>query len=153
MLMKTHFLKLAAYNHWANLRVFEAMVSQGSNSETWAKLSHINLAEQTWLGRISGVPFSGPGIFETLSESENQTLISESAKEWKSLIENCPDFGQVIAYKMINGNSARSALSDILTHIFNHGTYHRAQIATIMRQSGLQPVVTDYISFSRIVQL
>ncbi|WP_209331385.1 DinB family protein [Lunatimonas salinarum] len=47
----------------------------------------------------------------------------------------------------------REALPDkafgLFNHIVNHSTYHRGQIATLFRESGLQPVVTDYIMLKR----
>jgi uncharacterized damage-inducible protein DinB len=32
----------------------------------------------------------------------------------------------------------------VLRHVGNHGTYHRGQIATMMRQVGVAPPSTDY---------
>jgi uncharacterized damage-inducible protein DinB len=28
-------------------------------------------------------------------------------------------------------------------HLFNHGTHHRGQLTTLMRQAGLDPGITD----------
>ncbi|WP_414711827.1 DinB family protein [Sphingobacterium sp. UBA1498] len=43
-------------------------------------------------------------------------------------------------------------VNDILLHVFNHGTYHRAQIASEMRRNGVEPINTDYITFIRLKQ-
>ncbi|QLH28398.1 MAG: hypothetical protein HWD63_02710 [Candidatus Parvibacillus calidus] len=38
-------------------------------------------------------------------------------------------------------------MKDIIFHIINHSTYHRGQIAMEFRQSGLEPLNTDYIFY------
>jgi uncharacterized damage-inducible protein DinB len=38
-----------------------------------------------------------------------------------------------------------------MIHLVNHSTYHRAQIATLLRQGGLEPVNTDFITYDRVV--
>jgi uncharacterized damage-inducible protein DinB len=39
-------------------------------------------------------------------------------------------------------------LTDIITHISHHGSYHRGQLANMIRMSGEKPVSTDYFIFS-----
>jgi uncharacterized damage-inducible protein DinB len=38
----------------------------------------------------------------------------------------------------------------IMIHQVNHATYHRAQVAMLMRQQGYQPVNTDFITWDRV---
>ena len=38
-------------------------------------------------------------------------------------------------------------LGDALLHLANHGTYHRGQVATMLRQLGRKAVSTDYLRF------
>ena len=40
-------------------------------------------------------------------------------------------------------------LTDILTHLVNHSTYHRGQITQLLRRPGMTPPGTDYILFAR----
>ena len=44
-------------------------------------------------------------------------------------------------------------MEDILIQVFNHGTYHRAQVAKDLRGNGLAPVNTDYITYVRALAL
>ena len=37
----------------------------------------------------------------------------------------------------------------MLQHLVNHGTYHRGQVATMLRQLGAKPIGTDLIIFYR----
>ena len=54
-----------------------------------------------------------------------------------------------IHFSNTKGIHFETSLHDILLHIFNHSTYHRAQIAQDMRRNGLEPINTDYITFVR----
>ena len=148
--MNAHFLKLSAYDRWANTRVLEALVDQKPDVASWDKFSHIVLAENAWISRITGTPNSFPNIFESLSEESLVMLNNSNSLSWTKIISETTDFNKVIHYKTINGTETKSTITDILTHIFNHGTYHRATVATLMRQEGHQPVATDFISFTRL---
>lgn len=74
---------------------------------------------------------------------------------------NCEAFGRLlstvtatalatpIGYTNTAGVSFVSTLEDILAHVVLHGSYHRGQIATALREAGQAPVSTDYIVFAR----
>jgi uncharacterized damage-inducible protein DinB len=36
-----------------------------------------------------------------------------------------------------------------MLHVINHGTYHRGQVTTMLRQLGAQPILTDLMHFYR----
>jgi uncharacterized damage-inducible protein DinB len=38
-------------------------------------------------------------------------------------------------------------MAEVLVHVANHGTYHRGQVATLLRQLGKVPIATDYLLF------
>ncbi|MGY0041076.1 DinB family protein [Pedobacter sp. NJ-S-72] len=57
---------------------------------------------------------------------------------------------RVIKYVISNGDHYETSVYDILLHVFNHGTYHRAQIAKEMKLHNITPVNTDYIQFVRL---
>jgi uncharacterized damage-inducible protein DinB len=56
---------------------------------------------------------------------------------------------EVISYTNTQGEAFQTTVEDILIHVFNHGTYHRAQVARDLRQHALTPVNTDYITYVR----
>ena len=49
----------------------------------------------------------------------------------------------------LKGTVFRDRIGHILQHLANHGTYHRGQITTLLRQLGATPVSTDMIGFYR----
>ena len=40
-------------------------------------------------------------------------------------------------------------LDQLMQHLVNHSTYHRGQVVTMLRQTGLNPVATDLVKFYR----
>ncbi len=147
--MKDHFNRIHQYNQWANRRVLAGIKTQAAPEKAMALLSHVVLAESVWQMRLLEKPVS-TGVFDVLSLEEIDEMMTRNEAGWTSLLESTEDYNRKLDYKMLNGTPVQSSISDILTHIFNHGTYHRAQIASLLRQSGLDPASTDFISFSRL---
>ena len=56
-------------------------------------------------------------------------------------------------YKTMEGKAYSNVLSDMLVHVANHSSYHRGQVATLLRQSGAVPQSTDLILFIRSKEL
>lgn len=54
---------------------------------------------------------------------------------------------QPFTYRDLAGNQCTLRLVESLLHLVNHGTYHRGQITTMLRQLGAQPVSTDMYRF------
>jgi uncharacterized damage-inducible protein DinB len=140
---------MAFYNKWANDRVLKSLMAQPGSDAVWSKLSHIVLAESVWLMRLNGA-LPNVNIFALLNPIEVQAIMDNNNTGWKAYIEKQADFSGTVSYLQMDGTQSQSTISDILTHIFNHGTYHRGQIATLMRQDEQEPVVTDFIGFSRL---
>ena len=54
------------------------------------------------------------------------------------------------AYTMLSGAAGVSTLQQMVQHVVNHGTYHRGQVTTMLRQLGAQPAKSmDMIAFYR----
>lgn len=70
---------------------------------------------------------------------------------WENFIQTLDptDFDQMISYQTSNGISFETALKDILTHLINHGTYHRGQIIQLLKEERAEVPSTDFILFVR----
>jgi uncharacterized damage-inducible protein DinB len=53
-------------------------------------------------------------------------------------------------YRNFRGDLFRDSPGPVLQHLANHGSYHRGQVTTLLRQLGAKPVGTDLIAFHRI---
>jgi uncharacterized damage-inducible protein DinB len=52
-----------------------------------------------------------------------------------------------ITYVNVKGETWTHALWQMLRHLVNHSTYHRGQVATMLRQLGAEPAATDFLLF------
>jgi uncharacterized damage-inducible protein DinB len=68
----------------------------------------------------------------------------ESATAWADA-----DLARVVRFKNTRGEACADRLDDIVRHVANHGTHHRAQIAMSLRESGTEPANLDFIVFCR----
>ena len=147
--------KLAAYNLWANESLVNCLEKTGDSlpSTTLHLLSHICNAQLIWLNRIKNTP-SSYGVFEDHSLSECREMLYSSSDQLLELAA-MPTIGlsQLISYTNTQGEAFETTVEDILIHVFNHGTYHRAQVARDLRLNGIAPVNTDYITYVRALAI
>ena len=52
-------------------------------------------------------------------------------------------------YKTFNFGVYKNPMWQSLLHLANHGTYHRGQVTTMLRQLGAKPTLTDLMHFYR----
>ncbi|MGH9782289.1 MAG: DinB family protein [Candidatus Acidiferrales bacterium] len=149
------------YNSWANHRVLNACAALAPEKLTRNlgssypsvrdTLTHIMFVEWLWLERWRGRSPSGPplGEFPDLASirARWQTIESELMKFVGAL--TATDLDRVVEYKNTKGHAFSNPMSEMLQHLVNHGTYHRGQITTLLRQLAASPVATDMIVFHR----
>jgi len=114
-------------------------------------LAHIMFAEWLWLERWLGRSPSGPppGEFPDLASLRSRWQKPET--DLRSFIGrlSTPDLERVVEYKNTKGHAFSNPMWQMLQHLVNHGTYHRGQITTMLRQLGATPLATDMIAFYR----
>ncbi len=155
-------VQLYDFNSWANHRAMEAASAltpeqftkpMGSSfSSVRDTLAHICGAEWIWLERFQGrSPSSLP---ETSQFSEAASL----GKHWDELETRLlsfargltqEDLNRVFEYKTLKFGVYKNPLWQSMQHLVNHGTYHRGQVTTMLRQHGAQPILTDLMHFYR----
>lgn len=75
----------------------------------------------------------------------------EAGRQWLDFVENTDNFDRELSYKNYVGDSYVNNVEHIMMHLVNHSTYHRAQIALLLRQKGHEPVNTDFITYDRVI--
>lgn len=154
--------QLYAYNRWANRRILGAAARLGpkelgrdlGNSFPSIRdtLAHVLGAEWIWLSRWQGVSPSGPPASWDLSTIEAlRARWTEVEREQEAFIVALTDdaLGRMITYRNLKGDTFTGPLWQMLRHVVNHSTYHRAQVVTMLRQLGAEAVGTDLIQFYR----
>jgi uncharacterized damage-inducible protein DinB len=152
-------LELLEYHRWAtNLTVNAAKAltleqftqDLGSSFPSVRDtLAHVFTADRAWLGRLEGQapPRANAGDFAELASLLE--VWEPVLTRWPTVVETLGDPGRLIEYKSFAGEPFTNTLGQIVRHVVNHGTYHRGQVATMLRQLGAQAVSSDLIYFFR----
>jgi len=150
--MKEYMLKVCIYNAWANDSVIQSLRDQDISDEQVIKLlSHIILSENLWMARLKTEDTSNKNFWKQLNLPECYRMTHENSKAYSDYIKEKSDidFERSVTYKNTKGVEYTNSIEDILTHIFFHSAYHRAQVAKEMRKLDKEPVYTDYIHYIR----
>ena len=144
--------RLYEYNAWANRLTIDSLKASPGTKGLRA-LSHLVLAEKEWMLRVRASQDPGRQIFwQDLSLEECEAVNDENRRDVADLLNNLDDAGldRFAEYQNSRGNSYRTPLRDLLTHVALHSTYHRGQVAAAIRAEGGTPAATDYIVFQRL---
>lgn len=152
--------ELYTYDRWAHERAL-AMAETLSEDELHrdmgnshgsvaGTLVHTMWAEWIWLRRWKGEsprvvfdPADYPSVGSIRSRWDE--IWSEQAAFLESLTS--PRLRDRIAYLNLKGERWEYPLWQELLHLVNHGSYHRGQVVTLMRQLGKHAVPTDFLIF------
>ncbi|MFD0939729.1 DinB family protein [Pedobacter boryungensis] len=113
--------------------------------------SHVLTAQHIWLKRVLNQT-PDFGVWEIKSVEDFQAISEHNLKLAEDILQHV-SLEKDITYKNGAGDEFTNKVEDILLHICNHSTYHRAQISTMLRVSGYTPPITDYIMLKRTNQI
>ena len=162
MLAKSDLRRLLEYTGWANARVLracepltpEAFVRDLATSHGGIRgtLVHVLSAEWIWQERFEGrapEAMLSEGDFPDLGVvgSRWRQLEADRWRWFESLKEEA--FAGIIEYPTTRGEVHASPLWQLVQHVTNHSTYHRGQVTTLLRQSGVEPIATDMHAWDR----
>jgi uncharacterized damage-inducible protein DinB len=150
------------YNAWANHRSMDAASAltaeqftkpmASSFSSVRDTLAHIYGGEWVWLERFQGrSPSSLPDTTQFADVASLQERWSEHEGRLLSFVRGLKqvDLNREMEYKTLKFGVYRNPLWQSMQHLVNHGTYHRGQVTTMLRQLGAQPILTDLMHFYR----
>lgn len=151
--MATTLGELFRHNRWANERILEACRDlsdeqratsvEGTYGELGYTLIHIVRGESFYVALLTGweppvrweIPGPWPGI---------DVLLERSAFTGDRLCELAE---QADPDALVDRGDAQIPTSVVLLQAINHGTEHRAQVATILTQLGIEPPLIDGWTF------
>src|SRR5262245_559577 len=135
--MKKYFLKLYQYNAWANKRVLGTLQRQEVRDEKILTLmGHVIAAQFLWLHRITGLAPPDVKLWGEYSLQQLLTLSEKAGKDWLDYVASNDSFDREMTYKNYVGELYTNNVEMIMIHLVNHSTYHRAQVAMLLRQKG-----------------
>ena len=158
--MKELLQQYAAYNIWATGLLIDRinkMPDGTTESEIvssfpsiYKTVQHMWLAEEVWWKRLKltenivldSAAFTGPFIEMTITQAKQSQLF----KDW---IDNATESQLVHVFAYIrNKEQFKIPVYQMLQHVFNHATYHRGQLVTMLNQLGADKIPgTDFSTF------
>lgn len=146
--MNEEFSELFEYNYVFNEKLI-VLISENLQSvseKTLKLLNHLINAQQIWNARIENEK-----EFEVWQINDWNIILNINNDNYlKTLsIINEISIDKTIEYTNSKGIKFSNKIKDILFHVINHSTYHRAQIATELKICGIEPINSDYIFYKR----
>jgi uncharacterized damage-inducible protein DinB len=158
------FRQLAAYNRWANSRLYAAALDLPDQAyrlhigvffgSLHGTLNHLLLTDRLWLKRLTGegdhpnqldaILYENPAELTRARIAEDSRLIAVVEKYDEAALAN------LHSYEMTSGMPQSQVLSDILLHLFNHQAHHRGQAhACLSIMTGGEAPSLDLLVFQR----
>jgi uncharacterized damage-inducible protein DinB len=109
-------------------------------------LNHVYLAELVWFKRIQG---ENKRLAELESPADAEALASVWPGLHRSWLDWVGDWSGPFTFRNNAGAEITMPYWQIAMHVVNHGSYHRGQFATMLRQSGTAPPATDLLIYYR----
>jgi len=162
--MKRHFMMFAAYNRWANGRIYDAasdLLDEEFSRDVGAffgsmmgTLNHILVADRIWMKRFTGEGDAPAELNAIIHRSLPALRVAREAEDKRIVdwIENLTDkdvSGRFTYLTVTDMRTISQRLSPALAHFFNHQTHHRGQAHMILTVLGRASVGLDLIHFQR----
>jgi uncharacterized damage-inducible protein DinB len=164
MITPEHFKLLAAYNRWANARLYAAALDLSDLSyrlqtgvyfgSLHGTLNHLLLTDRLWLKRLTGEG-DHPNELDAILYEDRIELTKARIVEDNRLVEVTGKYDEtalssLFSYRTTSGMPQSQVLADMLLHLFNHQTHHRGQAhACLSILTGGEPPSLDLLAFQR----
>jgi uncharacterized damage-inducible protein DinB len=159
--MREHFERMAAYNGWANNRLYAAAAGLPEDrlkadvgayfQSIFGTLTHILTADRIWMRRLTG---EGPDPndlaelpFDRLDElTDARRAMDKRIGDYVAGLADA-DFPAIVNYSNMAGTPHQLPRHSILSHVFNHQTHHRGQVHHMLSAEGVDPPPLDLLYF------
>ena len=161
-MLKAHFDELAAYNRWANRRIYTDAASlpddlrkRGAGlffGSVHGTLNHLLVADYIWMRRFIGDGPQPARLNQILYEdfAELREAREQEDERIFSFVTASDDYERMIEYQNSTGKTFRQTLGSALTHFFNHQAHHRGQVHAGLTIAGIrEPAPLDLLALQR----
>ncbi|ULQ53012.1 DinB family protein [Flavihumibacter fluvii] len=164
--MKSLLKEFVAYHLWANQQLSACILALDQSD--WTKtipssfpslhktILHMLDADSIWWQRIEGmasVTVPSRNFKGDTPELVRRLLLQD--EEWKTWVGQLDpvEFEKSFSYSNSRGDHFEQPLYQVILHICNHGTYHRGQLVTLLRNLEAPKIPqTDYVHWVRMSQ-
>ncbi len=146
--MKEFFRDIFEYHHHFNQKLIVQILENenGISKKVIPLLSHSINAHQIWNARITESEELDVNQIHTLNECA--AIDAQNFEDTLGIL-NTRELSETVSYTNSKGAAFKNTVQQILFHISNHFSHHKGQIIFDLRQSGIPPLVTDYIFYKR----
>lgn len=117
-------------------------------------LSHMYAVDQMWYLVLTGVSMPealhmcmprNEEIYDSVEDYRQR--YGELSKQYTAWFQDHSDLEHTILLDNPFAGIRDTSLAEIIFHLVNHGTYHRGNISTMLRQLGHASIMNDYSLF------
>lgn len=148
-----------------------AATRESSFPSIWETVFHIIGGEWLWLRRWTGAsprasvakpslsaacwdgftPSDAPRIQQLRDLSPLRRFAESIERERQGFLNKLTDdvLHAHLHFTDMSGTSYSEPLVEVMQHLVNHGSFHRGQVTTLLRQAGFKPVPLDTVYFFR----
>ena len=161
-MLKAHFDQLAAYNRWANRRVYQDAAALPDETRkrgaglffgsVHGTLNHLLAADYIWMRRFTGDGPQPARLNQILYEDFGELRAAREREDERifGFVTGLDGSDRVITYQNSTGKTFQQALGPALTHFFNHQTHHRGQVHAGLTIAGIrEPAPLDLLVLQR----
>ncbi|HWJ92860.1 MAG TPA: DinB family protein [Flavisolibacter sp.] len=161
--MKEILVELSTFNVWASQLLLNAILqlpeetqmasTPSSFPSLYKTVLHMWDAESIWWQRMKlqeRIIIQSESFTGDMNELASQLL--RQSRQWNEWVIAAHDhmLSHVFRYQNSKREQFKQPIYEMLIHVFNHNTYHRGQLVTMMRQLGVDKIPqTDFIAWSR----
>lgn len=149
---------MARYNRWMNERLYALLADLPDDERKRERgaffgsmhgtLNHLLWGDRVWLGRFIDEPCAAPAFgadmyadFGELARERETT--DRKMLDWAGSV-TAAWLGETLRYtSKVDGRSREMPRAVAALQLFNHGTHHRGQLTTLLRQAGHDLGATD----------
>jgi uncharacterized damage-inducible protein DinB len=165
--MKAHYAEFAAYNAWANRRIYEAAggltdTEYRANQSAFFKsmhgtLNHMLVADRIWMQRFTGHGETYDRLDTILHERLDALGVAREAEDrriadWIGGLDDAALSGAIRYRRVSTPEEFVQPLAPALRHFFNHQTHHRGQAHMVLTTLGKAAPELDLLFFQRLVE-
>ncbi len=162
--MKSHWQMFAAYNEWANRRLYAAAAELDDLSyradrgaffkSVHGTLNHLLVTDRVWMHRFTGAGAAPARLDAILYDGFADLRAARVAEDMRirTWIDGCDEaaFAGTFRYRRVSTPEVfEQALEPALAHWFNHQTHHRGQVHALLTGLGRQGPELDLLFFQR----
>jgi len=161
--MKQHFMMFAAYNQWANGRIYDAAAELHEEElgrdvgaffgSLLGTLNHLLAVDRAWMKRFTGEGDAPANTAAILHRALPGLRLAREAEDkrildWMSGMSDKALAGR-FSYMTVDMRTVSQRLAPALSHFFNHQTHHRGQAHMCLAVLGRPSVALDLALFQR----